>query len=134
MGTASIASINIVGSIEQVAFVIFIGISNATSVLVGNRIGAGKEDEAFLYTGRSLGLGIVGGILMGLLLQLLKAPILTLYHVSPDVLHNADQVMIAVSEFLWVSVNNMTIVIGILRAGGDTKFSMFLDGFIIWLV
>jgi len=134
MGTASIATINIVGSIEQVAFVIFIGISNATSVLVGNRIGAGKEDEAFLYTGRSLGLGIVGGILMGLLLQLLKAPILTLYHVSPDVLHNADQVMNVVSVFLWVRVNNMTIVIGILRAGGDTKFSMFLDGFIIWLV
>jgi len=31
-------------------------------------------------------------------------------------------------------VNNMTIVIGVLRAGGDTKFSMFLDGFIIWIV
>lgn len=28
----------------------------------------------------------------------------------------------------------MTIVVGILRAGGDTKFSMFLDGFIIWIV
>jgi Na+-driven multidrug efflux pump len=28
----------------------------------------------------------------------------------------------------------MTIVIGILRAGGDTRFSLFLDGVIIWLV
>jgi Na+-driven multidrug efflux pump len=134
MGTASIATINIVGSVEQVAFVIFIGISNATSVLVGNRIGAGKEDEAFLYTARSLGMGIAGGVLMGIILQALKAPILMLYHVSPDVLHNADQVMNVVSMFLWVRVNNMTIVIGVLRAGGDTKFSMFLDGFIIWLV
>jgi Na+-driven multidrug efflux pump len=28
----------------------------------------------------------------------------------------------------------MTIVVGILRAGGDTIFSMVLDGFIIWIV
>jgi Na+-driven multidrug efflux pump len=28
----------------------------------------------------------------------------------------------------------MTIVVGILRAGGDTRFSVFLDGMIIWLV
>jgi Na+-driven multidrug efflux pump len=28
----------------------------------------------------------------------------------------------------------MTIVVGILRAGGDTRFSLFLDGMIIWLV
>jgi Na+-driven multidrug efflux pump len=28
----------------------------------------------------------------------------------------------------------MTIVVGVLRAGGDTRFSMFIDGIIIWLV
>ena len=134
MGTESIATINIVGSIEQVAFVIFIGIASATSVLVGNRIGAGKEDEAFVYAGRSLGLGIAGGFVIGILVQLLKTPILSLYNVSPEVIQNASYVINVVSVFLWIRVNNMTIVVGILRAGGDTKFSMFLDGFIIWIV
>ena len=89
MGTASFAAMNIVSTIEQVAFVLFIGISNATSVLVGNRIGADKEEEAFAYAGRSLGLGIVGGMIVGLLLQLVKAPILSLYNVSPEVIENA---------------------------------------------
>jgi Na+-driven multidrug efflux pump len=85
MGTQSYAAMNIVATIEQVAFVVFIGISNATSVLVGNRIGAGKEDEAYMYAGRSLGIGIVGGILLGLALQLVKGPVLSLYNVSPEV-------------------------------------------------
>jgi Na+-driven multidrug efflux pump len=125
---------NIVSTIEQMAFVVFIGISNATSVLVGNRIGADREDEAHLYAGRSLGLGIVGGILIGLILQLVKAPILSLYNVSPDVIENASHVINVVTFFLWVRVNNMTIVVGVLRAGGDTRFSLFLDGIIIWLV
>ena len=134
MGTASFAAMNIVSTIEQMAFVLFIGISNATSVLVGNRIGAGKEDEAFIYAGRSLGLGFAGGILIGLVLQLIKVPILSLYNVSPDVIENASRVINIITFFLWVRVSNMTIVVGILRAGGDTRFSLFLDGIIIWLV
>lgn len=134
MGTASFAAMNIVSTIEQLAFVIFIGVSNATSVLVGNRIGAGKEDEAYIYAGRSLGLGFAGGIMAGLLLQLIKTPILSLYNVSPDVIANAGNVINVITFFLWMRVNNMTIVIGILRAGGDTRFSLILDGFIIWIV
>ncbi|MEP7134540.1 MAG: MATE family efflux transporter [Chloroflexota bacterium] len=134
MGTASFAAMNIVGTIEQLAFVLFIGISNATSVLVGNRIGAGKEDEAYIYAGRSLGLGIAGGLIIGLLLQLVKAPILSLYNVSPAVIDNASHVINVITFFLWVRVNNMTIVVGVLRAGGDTRFSLFLDGIIIWIV
>ena len=134
MGTTSFAAMSIVSTIEQLAFVVFIGISNATSVLVGNRIGAGKEEEAFLYAGRSIGLGFVGGLLIGLLLQLIKAPVLSLYNVSPEVIENAGHVINIITLFLWVRVNNMTIVVGVLRAGGDTRFSLFLDGIIIWIV
>lgn len=134
MGTDSFAAVNIVSSIEQVAFVIFIGISNATSVLVGNRIGAGKDDEAYLYAGRSLGLGAAGGMLMGILLQFVKVPILSLFNVAPEVIQNASLLLIVTSTFMWLKTNNMTIVVGILRAGGDTKFSLFLDGIIIWIV
>ncbi len=134
MGTESFAAMSIVSTIEQMAFVIFIGISNATSVLVGNRIGAGKDEEAHVYAGRSLGLGIMGGIVMGLVLQVVKAPVLSLYSVSPEVIANAGNVINVITFFLWVRVNNMTIVVGILRAGGDTRYSLFLDGFIIWLV
>jgi putative MATE family efflux protein len=134
MGTSSFAAMNIVSTIEQVAFVVFIGISNATSVLVGNRIGAGKDKQAYLYAGRSIGLGILGGFLIGILLQFVKLPVLSLYKVSPEVIENAGFIMNIITLFLWIRVSNMTIVVGILRAGGDTRFSLFLDGMIIWLV
>jgi putative MATE family efflux protein len=134
MGTESIAAMNIMSPIEQMAFVVFIGLSNATSVLVGNRIGAGKEDEAYLYAGRSLVLGAFGGMLMGIIVALVKAPVLTWYNVSPEVVQNTSRILIVVSLFVWIRINNMTIVVGVLRAGGDTKFSLFLDGIIIWIV
>ena len=134
MGTAPFAAMNIVSTIQEVAFVLFIGISNSTSVLVGNRIGAGKEEEAFRYAGRSLGLGILGGIVIGLLLQVVKVPILSLYKVSPEVIRDAGLIINVITCFLWMRVDNMIIVVAILRAGGDTRFSLFLDGIIIWIV
>src|SRR5690349_4903135 len=125
---------NIVASIEQVAFTMFIGLANATSVNVGNRIGAGQENEAYLYAGSTAGLGLVGGVMAGFILQLLQIPVLSLFKVSPEALLNAGFLINVVCVFLWIRINNMIIVVGILRAGGDTKFSMFLDGFIIWIV
>jgi MATE family, multidrug efflux pump len=134
MGTQSYDAMNIVSTVEQIAFVVFIGISNATSVFVGNRIGSGHEEEAYRYAGRSLGLGIFGGLLLGFVLQLVKVPVLSLFKVSPEVIQDASRIINVVSLFLWIRVNNMTTVVGILRAGGDTRFSLFLDGIIIWIV
>jgi putative MATE family efflux protein len=132
--TGSIAAMNIVATLDQMALVLFQGVASATSVLVGNRIGAGDHEDAFRYGGRSLGLGLLGGLLIGALLQLGKGPILALYNVPPDVIADASRVLSIVSLFLWMRFNNMTIVVGILRAGGDTRFSLVLDGLIIWIV
>jgi len=134
IGTTSFAAMNIVGTVEQVAFVFFFGISSATSVLVGNNIGAGREDKAYTYAGRSLYIAAFGGILVGLMIHLVKTPILAFYNVSPEVITNASSILAVMSLFIWMRVSNMTIVVGILRAGGDTRFSLFLDGIIIWIV
>ena len=134
IGTTSFAAMNIVGTIEQVAFVLFFGISSATSVLVGNNIGAGHEDKAHAYAGHSLYLAAIGGAFTGVLLHFVKTPVLALYNVSPEVIRNASNILTVMSFFIWMRVSNMTIVLGILRAGGDTRFSLFLDGIIIWIV
>jgi Na+-driven multidrug efflux pump len=134
MSTSAIATMNIFSTIEQIAFVVFIGISNATSVMVGNKIGEGRPDDAFNYVGRSLLLGALGGMVMGLIIALVKAPILTLYNVSPEVIDNASRVLTVMSLFMWIRINNMILVVGMLRAGGDTWFSFVVDGVIILIV
>lgn len=134
IGTTSFAAMNIVGTMEQMAFVVFFAVSSATSVLVGNNIGAGQEEKAHLYAGRSLYIAAIGGVIIGIVLQLVKTPVLALYNVSPEVIRNASNIITVMSIFIWMRVSNMTIIIGILRAGGDTRYSLFLDGIIIWVV
>ncbi len=134
MNTDAIAAMNIVSTLDQLALVLFFSISNATAVMVGNQIGAGREDEAFRTAGRSLGLGALGGVLVGILIALIKIPLLTLYDVPPNVIADVSRVLVVISCFLWLRIQNAMIVVGILRAGGDTLFSLFLDGIIIWVV
>lgn len=134
IGTHAVAAVNITSSIENLAFVFFMGISDATAILVGNQIGAGEDDKAYLTARNSLGLGMGGALVMGLLLYLLSGLILNLYKVSPDVISYARGILLVISCTLWLRVANLTLFVGIFRSGGDTRFAFLLDAFGVWLV
>jgi putative MATE family efflux protein len=134
MGTDSLAAMNIVASVENMAFVLTFGLAHATAIIVGNRIGSGGKERAYEYAGRSLALTILIGLLIGGLVMVLSPYILSLYKVPREVLELAQRVLNIVAIFCWVRACNAVIVVGILRSGGDTRFSFFLDGVIIWVV
>ncbi len=134
IGTESFAAMNIVGSIEQMAFVLFQGIGHACAIMVGNRIGAGEEEQAFRYAARSETLGILGGGLIGLVILASRPFLLSLYNVSPQVLDYVYRVLTIMALLLWLRVSNMILYIGIIRSGGDTRFGFLMDGVVIWVV
>jgi putative MATE family efflux protein len=134
ISTDSIAAMNIVASIEQMAFVLFNGIGHACAVLVGNRIGAGDSDGAFRYAARSEALGMLGGLVIGSLILVSSGLILSLYKVDPIVIEYVRRMLIILSSVLWLRASNMILFIGIFRSGGDTRFALILDGVIIWVV
>lgn len=134
IGTNSIAAMNIVATIDNMALVLVFGISHATAIMVGNRIGAGEDQRAFDYAVCSLILVICLAIFIGSQVLLWSPAILGLYKVSAEVIYFARRILTILSLLLWVRAANALIVVGILRSGGDTLFSFFLDGLIIWVV
>ncbi len=134
ISTESIAAMNIVGSIDQIALVLFNGIGHACAVLVGNRIGAGDEEHAFRYAARTEALGILGAIGVGAAVLASSPSVLTWYKVSPLVIDYAQRALTILGLLLWLRASNMILFIGIFRSGGDTRFALILDGVIIWVV
>jgi putative MATE family efflux protein len=134
IGTDAMAAMSIAGSIEQMAMVLFFGISNACAILVGHRIGAGELSTAFRYAVRSLGLGVALGVVMGGVMLLVSGPILSLYKVSPAVLVQTKLLLIVIASFLWLRISNLIYYVGIFRSGGDTRFAFIFDVGTIWLV
>lgn len=134
ISTDAIAAMNIVGSIDQIALVLFSGIGHACAIMVGNRIGAGDEEQAFRYAARSEALGMLGGVGIGALILAGSNSILSLYNVSPTVIDYAQHVLTILGLLLWLRASNVILFIGIFRSGGDTQFALVLDGVIIWVV
>lgn len=134
IGTEAIAAVNIVVTIENVAFVAFLGVADATAILVGNQIGAGRLRTAERYAGWSLALVTAGAIGMGGLIAVGAGQLLALYKVSPLVTAYAQRLFLVVAATLWFRVSNMVLIVGIMRSGGDTRFAFVLDVGTVWLV
>ncbi|AOR25012.1 MATE family efflux transporter [Clostridium taeniosporum] len=133
IGTESIAAVNIASTVEGLAFVVFIGISSACNIMIGNKIGSNEEVLAFNYGKRYIVLGILGAIIMGVFLLLGSNTILSFYKVSKITYEYAHNILIIMSCVLGIKVLNIILVQGILRGGGDTRYT-FLQSFIaMWI-
>lgn len=132
IGTDAIAAINVNATIEELGFVVFMGLGNACAVMVGNRIGAGKREEAYQTLWRVVTLAVIAAWVVGLTVFLLRDAVVSLYNLSPSGVDNVRVLMLVMACTIWIRMLNFTTFIGGIRAGGDTRFAMFMELFSIW--
>lgn len=134
MGTGIIASVNIASTVERIAMVLFMGMASACAVMVGNKIGEGDEKTAFIYAKRLAVIGPVLGVVLGTVVAASAGFVLSFYNVTRGVYEAARSVLYIFSFIMPVRIFNMINITGILRSGGDTKFSLFIDTAGVWFI
>lgn len=134
IGTDSIAAVNVNATIEELGFVVFMGLGNACAVMVGNRIGAGKKEEAFEMVRRVVILAVLAAWTVGLIVILSRDAVVGLYDLSPSGEYNVRMLMLMMASVLWIRMFNFSTFIGALRAGGDTRFALLMEICSIWLI
>jgi len=134
MGTDAIAAVNIAEVIINLMFVLFLGSGNAAAVMVGKVIGGGEKEKAYEYALRFSFLGIIMGLGVGLLMMLLSVPVVHVFSVSPAVKEAVRWILVIVGFTVPFKVFNLHIVVGVLRGGGDTRASLYIDLFGVWLI
>jgi putative MATE family efflux protein len=135
IGTDAIAAVNINATIEELMFVLFIGLGNACAVLVGNKIGEGQKRIAFEYGRRFMILGVTTALLGGVLILLLRETVIqNLDAISTATAHNLRGLMTVFALSAWLKMLNFILFIGAMRAGGDTRYAMFTELFSVWAI
>lgn len=134
IGTDAIAAVNIASTIEGIALVPFMGLGNACAILLGNQIGAGETGAALTYARRFLLLAAGGAAAIGVLILAVSRGVVDLYRISSEAQTYARSVLVVMSAVLWLKALNMTLIVGILRSGGDTRFALFADTGPMWLL
>ena len=78
--------------------------------------------------------GAAIGAILGLILFLLHKPLLSMYSLTPEAYVMADQLLVLMA-FLMVTMGYMMPVMnGILRGGGDAKFTLYVNMISTWAV
>lgn len=134
LGTNETAAISLIDPIIFIFTCVFSGISDASSVMVGNEIGANRKNTAFQYAKEFLKITTVLSIIAGTFIYIFMPYVLSMYEITSvveDLVYQLIYVYLAISVAKNVNyINN----VGILRTGGDTKYVMWLDTIGVWCV
>ncbi|NMA22283.1 MAG: MATE family efflux transporter [Spirochaetales bacterium] len=134
MGIAAIAAINVTEAIGNLFFVALMGVSNATLIMIGIKIGEGQVEDAHRYARRFILSGIVIGVVMGLFEALFAPMFANFFNISDAVRALAITCLYIHALMLWIRSVNIVIIVGILRSGGDTRYSMIAELVGVWAV
>ncbi|MGF1769204.1 MATE family efflux transporter [Enterovibrio makurazakiensis] len=134
MGETELATMAIISSLEAMTLCVASGLSGATAIIVGNALGANKLATSERYARYALATSASVGTLCAVLVLLSQGVILSLYtQVSADVIALAALCFPVLAVSTVVRNINITLIVGVLRAGGDAKFCMNMDVVCQWM-
>lgn len=134
IGASAIAVAQVAYVINDLFQAVFVGLSNASAVMTGNELGKNEVKKALDYSKINIKICLFLSLIMSTSLLFAKQSIIGIYNfdANTNLLLNKSLVIFAI--FLTPRMVTYLIGSGVLRAGGDTRFCMFLDLVVIWLI
>ena len=134
LGTDAVAANGIANISKNLVVCFCLGLGNAGSIIVGNRLGADRLQEAKEVGETLTKTAIIAGIVSGLVLIDLSPFITKMVDLTPTARGYLQKMLLISSYYIaGKSVNCMTIG-GIFAAGGDSKFGMMCDSVTLWCI
>lgn len=132
-GTDALAVMGMSVPVESIFFALFVGLANASAVLVGRALGADNTAEAWRLQQffNRLAFGLV--LVLSTALWFARPWVLEIFKPLPE--STAQLLMQTLAVFcglVWLKIFNMIRIIGVLRAGGDNKFCLITDTIVMW--
>ena len=132
-GESNLAAVSIFRTLEGLLYSFFRGFANASSVMVGKRVGAGELKDA---TQQSVWFAILTPMLSFLLcvmVILLRGPLLSLFDISDSVRMTVTYILLAYA-ILGPTRHVNYIQNNIYRAGGESRVGTVIELGSIWLI
>ena len=127
LGTDACAAMTLTNPIQALMTGALCGLAQAAGVIIGNRLGTGETEQAYLASKKLLWYGLGGSLLLSLILLLTRVLYVNIYRVEPAVKALTQQVLTVYTLIAPFKIQNMILGGGILRSGGKTHLVMWID-------
>ena len=132
MGSPVVAANSVAQVARQLATVVSFGLSSAAAIYLGKTIGEKRMEHARAYAKRFIGLSLIMGVLGGAVI-LIASPVASAFlSLSAEAKDYLRIMFFVMSYFVVGQAFNTTMVVGIFRSGGDTRFGLILDVSTMW--
>ena len=132
MSSNAIAAQSISSTVFLLLKVTSAGAASAAAIIIGRAVGAGDMKKIREYARTLQCLFVMIGLVLGLVMFVIRIPLLAIYQVSDETRALANAYMLIQSVVLFTMSYQMPVNTGIIRGGGDTRFAMILDLVSIW--
>ena len=137
LGYQYYAAVTIFRTFENIAFVFFIGLCSASSIMVGKNVGAGHIKRAVEDSRRFVLFVSLCSVLTGVLIIIFRFQLASVFNLSgsitPETLKLTASLLLVYGIELPVRNLPYILIVGTFRPGGDTKIGMKLDLLSLWL-
>lgn len=127
IGTAACAAMTMTIPIQTIVIGALSGLSQASGILIGKSLGAGKYGQAYTESKKLMKYGLIASLILSLILIAASPFYVGIYNVEQAVQEITERLLLAIAIVAPVKVLNMILGGGIIRSGGKTKYTMWID-------
>lgn len=132
VGTAMVSANAVAQVTRQLATVVSFGIANAAAIMIGKSIGEQNNEKALDQSRRFVRLTLISGLCGSAIILALRPVLLKMVSLPEEATAILSMMLFVMAYFVLAQAYNTTQVVGIFRAGGDTRFGLILDVSTMW--
>ena len=132
LGNDVVAANSFVTVVRNFGTVLCFGMASAGGILLGNEIGEGKMEAARADARRIMKLTVISGAIGGVLILLVTPFVLQVADVTDLARHYLKYMLLINTYYVMGAAINTTLIAGVFRAGGDSRFGFICDVITMW--
>jgi len=128
-----VAAFALSGNVERIITISVFAMAHSAAIIIGTAIGSGGKKEEVVELGKTVSListlvGLVSGLLLVLLTFIVIRPVVfPMFTLTTNSQRIAMMALLVSGSMMMFRAFNATLIVGILRGGGDVKYGMYLD-------
>ncbi len=132
ISTLAVSANTIISVVQNLSTLVIFGMANATCVIIGKTIGEGDLKLAEQRSKDIQVFAIFLGVFSAIVILLLRNVMVDFYNVEEATKILAKEMLAVASVIVIFIAYGGTSIVGLLRGGGDTKYSLFVEVVSLW--
>ena len=134
IGTTAYAAYQAANSIFNIFNFAAFSIGDAALILIGEKLGEGDKKYTWTLSRHIIRITIEAGLAIGAVTIALSRPLSHIFNLSVQGKTYIFYILIVFGATMAVDILNGVLIAGVLRAGGDTRYTMFTECGTIWFI